>query len=491
MSHSPSENRSPSMRTYILLSHLVVVVASLLVIGLTLFLLSRQEDQAIQTALQRLSDLVKVVTSRPVIRDLPILPPGRQAAVMDRLAQETRARVLLVGARGKVLADNEGRLQETFLPMRRACQPMEGFLLQCRLQIERQQWLAAAAPLTLPAQGQTWLLLAQRAPPLAPLLDRLQTMLMGRFWLGLGIGLLAALLLALVTTRWIVHPLRQLATAARQVAQGDYQTEVPVEGPAEVHALAAEFNTMVRQVRASRDAQRDFVANVSHELKTPLTAIRGYAQAILDGAVEEPEAIQRAATIIYDEAGRMHRMVLQLLDLARLESGQVQMARRPVDLAALLSHLADRFRPRAEEAGITLITELPPLPTIPGDGDWLVQLFSNLLDNALKHTPAGGQIRLTARLVPDGRPSRRGAPPTKRIEVAVTDTGQGIPQEDLPRIFERFYQVDKSRRRTGSVGLGLAIAKEIVQAHGGTIHAESVQDVGTRFTVTLPVRLEG
>ncbi|RMF31141.1 MAG: HAMP domain-containing protein, partial [Chloroflexi bacterium] len=355
---------------------------------------------------------------------------------------------------------------------------------------EHQRWLAVAAPLTLPIRNRTWLVLAQREPPLAPLMDRLQTMLIGRFWLGLGLGLLAALFLALVTTRWIVRPLHQLATAARQVAQGDYQTEVPVEGPAEVHALAAEFNTMVRQVRASRDAQRDFVANVSHELKTPLTAIQGYAQAILDGAVEEPEAVRRAATIIYDEAGRMHRMVLQLLDLARLESGQVQMARRPVDLRALLGHVAHRFQPRAEEAGVALTTDLPPLPTIVGDGDWLVQLFSNLLDNALKHTPAGGWVRLSARLVSDRRPSRRGAPPPEWIEVAVADTGQGIPPEDLPRIFERFYQVDKSRRRTGSVGLGLAIAKEIAQAHGGTIRAESVQDVGSRFTVTLPVRLE-
>jgi len=478
------------MRTYILLSHLVVVVASLLVIGLTLFLLSRREDQAVQAALQRLSGAVELAVSRPIVKDLPTLPPGRQAALMGRLAEEVRARVLLVGARGKVLADSENRLQEMFLPLHKGCQPAEALLLQCRLQIEHQRWLAAAAPLTLPVRNRTWLVLAQREPPLAPLMDRLQTMLIGRFWLGLGLGLLAALLLALVTTRWIVRPLHRLATAARQVAQGDYQTEVPVEGPAEVHALAAEFNTMVRQVRASRDAQRDFVANVSHELKTPLTAIQGYAQAILDGAVEEPEAVRRAATIIYDEAGRMHRMVLQLLDLARLESGQVQMARRPVDLRALLGHVAHRFQPRAEEAGVALTTELPPLPTIVGDGDWLVQLFSNLLDNALKHTPAGGRVRLSVRLVSDRRPSRRGAPPPEWIEVAVTDTGQGIPPEDLPRIFERFYQVDKSRRRTGSVGLGLAIAKEIAQAHGGTIRAESVQDVGSRFTVTLPVRLE-
>ncbi|RMF38975.1 MAG: hypothetical protein D6759_00280, partial [Chloroflexi bacterium] len=168
MANGPPEKRSPSMRTYILLSHLVVVVASLLVIGLTLFLLSRREDQAVQAALQRLSGAVELAVSRPAVKDLPTLPPGRQAALMGRLAEEVRARVLLVGARGKVLADSENRLQEVFLPLHRGCQPAEALLLQCRLQIEHQRWLAVAAPLTLPIRNRTWLVLAQREPPLAP-----------------------------------------------------------------------------------------------------------------------------------------------------------------------------------------------------------------------------------------------------------------------------------------------------------------------------------
>jgi signal transduction histidine kinase len=245
---------------------------------------------------------------------------------------------------------------------------------------------------------------------------------------------------------------------------------------------------MARQVRASRDAQRDFVANVSHELKTPLTSIQGYSQAILDGTAADPETVRRSAAIIHDEAERMRRMVAELLDLARIETGQIVMRREPLDLRLLLENLVERFRLRADEAGVELTAQVEELPSVAGDGDRLAQVFANLLDNALKFTPQGGRVALAAkRLTPSGV-RRRGRAWPLAVEVAVSDSGPGIPPEDLPRVFERFYQVDKSRKHTGSVGLGLAITREIVEAHGGTIQAESIEGLGTRFTVTLPVQ---
>jgi signal transduction histidine kinase len=313
------------------------------------------------------------------------------------------------------------------------------------------------------------------------------------FLLAGGIGLLLSAILAWLISRSVARPLQQVAEAAHAIAMGDYDQAVPASGPIEVQRLAQDFNRMAQQVRASRDAQRDFVTNVSHELKTPLTSIQGYSQAILDGTAQEPKAIQRSAGIIHDEAERMQRMATELLDLARIESGQAAMRKEPVDLKALLENIIEHFQLRAKEPEITLAAQLPELPHVTGDGDRLAQVFTNLVDNALKHTPAGGKVTVTAKLltpVDEQRLKPRTAR-SRAIEVAVSDSGKGIPPEDLARVFERFYQVDKSRKRTGSIGLGLTITREIVEAHGGSIKAESIVGIGTRFTVMLPASVSG
>ncbi len=152
-----------------------------------------------------------------------------------------------------------------------------------------------------------------------------------------------------------------------------------------------------RAVHASQQSQRDFVANVSHELKTPLTSVQGFAQAILDGTAETPEAQQQAAQVIYDEAGRMHRLVLDLLDLARLDGGTADLRRERVSLTVLLQAVIERLTPQSVQAGVSLVDQVPDLPDVIGDGDRLSQVFNNLVDNAIKHTPAGGEVALSAK----------------------------------------------------------------------------------------------
>jgi signal transduction histidine kinase len=307
-------------------------------------------------------------------------------------------------------------------------------------------------------------------------------------WAGLA-ALVLSTLLALLLGQSVAKPLRRVAAAAEGISQGESDTRAPVSGPSEVKALARSFNSMADQVEAAQQSQRDFVANVSHELKTPLTSIQGFSQALLDGTAAEPAAVARAADIIYEEAQRMRRMVDDLLILARFDAGQVEIGQEPLDLGLLLRGCVEKLAPQAEEAGVVLEVDVPETLWTTGDADQLAQVFANLVDNGIAHTGPGGRVTVAARLV-RGRtsmPRREDGRVDQAAEVTVTDSGEGIPPETLPRIFERFYRVDKARRRRGGAGLGLAIAKEIVSAHGGTITAESVVGLGSRFMVRLPI----
>ena len=293
-----------------------------------------------------------------------------------------------------------------------------------------------------------------------------------------AIGLIIALALSVLISGSVARPLQQISRAARRIANGDYQQRVPVNGPREVQGLARSFNEMVERVAVTQQTQRDFLANVSHDLRTPLTSIQGFSQAIAEGVASDPESAQRAAQIIYDETARLHRMVESLLDLARIEAGQMDVHHHAVALSSLLSGIGERLQVKAREQGISLHLDVPEhLPRIAGDGDRLAQVFTNLVDNAIKHTPAGGTVSLHAE-TGDGN-----------ILIRVADTGEGIPPDDLPRIFERFYQVDKSRKsyRNSGMGLGLAITRQIVEAHGGTIQVASKLGEGTTFSVWLPL----
>lgn len=286
------------------------------------------------------------------------------------------------------------------------------------------------------------------------------------------VGLVFAFILAALMSRQIAKPLGAVADAAEAVARGDYDASLPETGASEVRGVAQAFNTMTREVRSTQQSQRDFLANVSHDLKTPLTSIQGYSQAIIDGAVRDPAA---AAEVIYSEADRLARMVNDLTDLARLQSGRVSLHLDRVDIAALTEALTQRIDVVAKKKNISIGVKSPGSIVVAADGDRMAQVITNLLSNAVKFTPENGHINVSLRSLDNG------------VEVAVHDSGIGIPQDELSRVFERFYQVDKARGPRRGTGLGLAIAKEIVTAHGGRIRAESVgEGHGATFVVWLP-----
>jgi signal transduction histidine kinase len=285
------------------------------------------------------------------------------------------------------------------------------------------------------------------------------------------VGLLFAVLLAVLITRSITRPLQTVAKAAAEVADGHYNQYVPISGPAEVKAVAQAFNAMSDKVRAEQRSQQDFLANVSHDLKTPLTSIQGYSQAIIDG-MGDPK---QAARIIGEESERLNRMVVELTDLARLQAGRLSMHTAAIDIGQLTQGVAQRLAIVAREKGITLDVNAPSMPEIAGDGDRLVQVVTNLISNAIKYTPPGGKVMVRTQIRRNG------------VELIVEDTGQGIAAAELPRIFERFYQVDKARGPQRGTGLGLAIVQEIVQAHGGNIMVSSPgEGRGSTFTIWLP-----
>jgi two-component system OmpR family sensor kinase len=288
-----------------------------------------------------------------------------------------------------------------------------------------------------------------------------------------GAAVLLAVFMAAFISQSLVQPLGSLLNGVRAVTKGQYEQRVPEVGPPEIRELAQEFNIMSQEVRATQNAQRDFLANVSHDLKTPLTSIQGYAQAVLDGAARDP---QQAARIIYDEAARLNRLVNELTDLIRMQAGGLTLKHSQVDVNLLINALTERLMVMAQRKNIALQTRLAPLPPISADGDRLAQVLTNLLSNALKFTESGGQVTV------------RTLPHPHEVEIIVEDNGIGIPAEDLPRLFERFYQVDKSRGPKRGTGLGLAIAQEIVHAHGGkiSIHSDGIGK-GTTVRVRLPI----
>jgi two-component system phosphate regulon sensor histidine kinase PhoR len=240
------------------------------------------------------------------------------------------------------------------------------------------------------------------------------------------------------------------------------------------HGAVLTFHDVTERRRLDQ-VRRDFVANASHELRTPLTSIRGFVEALEDGAAADPPTAERFLGKIHTHADRMGALVEDLLELSRLESGERPPVREPVDVAEVADDVAASFAELAERKGLTLACQHKPAPTVTTDGDRLRRILENLVENAVKYTPAGGSVRIETC-------GGGGA-----AQVVVSDDGPGIPPEHLPRIFERFYRVDKARSRDlGGTGLGLSIVKHLAESIGATVSVASDVGRGTRFTVLLP-----
>ena len=297
---------------------------------------------------------------------------------------------------------------------------------------------------------------------------------MNRFLLWGGLLAIAfAMVLTFALSRRISGPIHALTMAARRIGRGDFSQRVHSRSKDEVGELARSFNSMADDLMLAEELRRNLVADAAHELRTPISNIRGYLEAISDG-IKQPDGPTLHS--VYEEVAVLSKLVEDLQELTLADSGELHLVRQPEDISRLIRQAATAARGRADAKGINLAVDVPKdLPPCDIDPLRIGQVLRNLLDNAVLHSPTNGRIAITAR------------ESDNQVEVAVADTGEGIPPDELSKIFERFYRVEKSRARaTGGSGLGLTIAKRLVEAHGGKIEVKSEVGKGSRFAFTVP-----
>jgi len=328
-------------------------------------------------------------------------------------------------------------------------------------------YIGVAAPVSALGQQVGALVMAK---PLADV-NRAWTKVAGRVAAGTGIGLLVAFILATLVARRITRPLKELGAAADRVARGDLEVHVAGDRTAddELGQLAHRFQGMVDRLREVDELERNFLMRVTHELRTPVTAISGHVQAMNEGLVG-PEDMDTSLDAVSEEVRRIGRLVDDLLDLTRLEAHQFRLVREEVGLEALLEQAAGSFRDRARANEVSFDTPIAGAPTILSDGDRVLQIVSNLLDNAFRWTPRKGTVTLSY------------ATANSTAAIHISDTGPGIPQADQDAVFHPFY----SRRGEGGTGLGLSIGRELAHALGGRLTVDSEVGQGTTFTLSLP-----
>ena len=314
-------------------------------------------------------------------------------------------------------------------------------------------------------------LMTQAGAPAAEAHDMFDRGVATIFLVAVVIAFAISVVLAIILAARLTRPLRRMAMAAERIAAGDYDAQVRTGGPQELASLADSFNRMARSLAEHERERRDFIANAAHELRTPLTNLQGYLEALRDGVIAPtPEQFRS----LHEEAQRLVRLSRSLDALADNERPEREVIRKDVDVSQALRSALEVARPAFDAKSIAVEVEVPERLLVRAEPDGVAQVLANLLQNTSRYTPAGGRAVI------------RAEPRRSQVMVAITNSGDGIPAEDLPHVFDRFYRVEKSRDAArGGAGIGLAIVKQLVEASGGVVGAES-SDRSTRFWFSLP-----
>jgi len=483
-----------TLRSRVIASYFVVVTICLVLASIffTIFLSNyirnreredlRRQVGAVANEVARVTELVTLL--------VPPDQPGLQgsdttgsridalvAGILNSESEVLSAKLLLVTPEGAVVSEarrrpllGEGRIR---IPADLLTGGGGGATIREQfLQSLGREYLVASAP-TMTSPTSRGFLLAIK--PAEEITGATPTLIVYVVLAGVS-ALIISMLLALYLSGALSKPVRAVAAAARNMAEGDYEQQVAVKGPVETAELARDFNLMAERVRNAYERQRTFAANVSHELRTPLTSIEGFSQALLDGVSRSEDEQKRSLQIINEESKRLGRVTRDILLLSQIDAGELQPEMVSLDVVELLRKAHSLYGPVAEEGGVEIRFDAPAPPvTLNTDPDRVERILTNLLDNALKYTGRGGAVTLSVETEPGA------------VRISVADTGPGIEPEVLPRIFDRFYRAngEGAAARSGA-GLGLAICKELVETLGGGIEVESRPGAGTTFTVTLP-----
>ena len=368
-------------------------------------------------------------------------------------------RIILTDNQGTVIADSQGELLGELYQADtpgRVILPLWG---------EGTVAVLYSSPEVVPRAGLT------PPPPSTPVLY----LAIGRFFLWGGLVAVAiAVVLAFFLSRLTLTPVKALTSAAKQLGRGDFSQRVQIKNRGEMGELARTFNSMAGDLERADKLRQNMVADVAHELRTPLSNIQGYLEALRDGVVKPDKETIRS---LYEEASLLSRLVDDLQELSLAEAGELKLVRQAEDIGELIRQAVTAVEAQKRAKEVSLAVELPDrLPLVNIDSRRIGEVLRNLLENAVAHTGKGDTVIVAARQL------------DRLVEISVADTGEGIPAKELPNIFERFYRVDKSRARaTGGSGLGLTIARRLVEAHGGSIEVQSEPGKGSRFAFTVPV----
>ncbi len=497
-----------SLRSKLVLSHLLVILmAFFLTVAIASVPIRRAQATRVQTGLALSAESVarQIDLTRQLGRDGELVQDSTQMDFTRRMVDAERRRsgnrILVIDASGTVMLDSSPARSlegETFPQFARSIERISqqigpsplGLRLAARValsletysvaggQIDDRNSVVAGSAATSLRDRTNFYAVAIAPRSAAPIIDDIIRPLAFAALIGAAISILVALLLARIATR----PLRELTRTATGITAGDLDRRVEMQEGGEVGTLVSAFNAMLDRLASTYQSQRDLLANIAHELRTPLTSVQGYAQALRDGVITRPEERENALVAITEETLRMTSLVEQILQLSRLESGQLPLMLQTVRIGDLFAQLGRQFDHVASERDVELSIDPSDDLELQADPELLVQAIGNLTSNAIRHTPAGGKVEVRAtRIASADRPPG--------IRITVTDTGEGIEQEQLERLFERFYRGgDHALSRDGrNFGLGLAIVHEVVERHNGQISIESALGRGTVATIDLPV----
>jgi signal transduction histidine kinase len=472
-----------SVQTKLVLSMTGLIVIAILIAGGVFVARDRQESK--ERALNR------VAATSPVVYEEAIDAIGRQDSedafynILDAIARQQKVRILLVTADNLVLHDSEGKIQGMTLrvPESNNQDQARGFKAwESDDESPEQGLVFLAASSSRPFEGirisgndvQPFrIVIAVRADTIADA------------WRGvlpsLGLAALIAIplasLLGVILARQVAYPVRRLTAASEAMARGDFSQRVQVDREDEVGRLARAFTSMAQRVGQRDQQMRGLLANVSHDLKTPMTSITGYAQALTDGTADS-EDVRHIGQVIGDEAQHVNRLLADLLYLGEIDAGQVVTRRQDVALDEVVGRCIRRIEPAAAAKAIGMGADIEPVVVRNADPDKLERAITNVLDNAAKFTPPDGEISVVLRRENGARPPR--------VVCLVSNSGSSIDEEDLPRIFDRFFRADRARRAASGSGLGLTIARELVELNHGQIAAENDPAGGVVFTLSFP-----